>query len=334
MTYRLFGAELSPYSVKVRSYLRYKGVAHKWIVRSQRNNAAYKKYAKLPLIPLLVSAEGEAAQDSTPIILNFEKQEDVLSPKGSVAPFVSALLEEYGDEWGNKWMFHYRWWYPENGDSAAYRIAEMQVPAAFWAHLPIVKQMLKKKIAAFIKQRMVPRLSFVGSNEETKEQIENSLLNACQMIDKHLEHRPYLFGARPSLGDLGLWCQFYVLWTDPTPKRIISAYPNLRDWIKDMLNPSNKGDWEDWDSLAPTLTPFLSEEVAKMFLPWSHANAKALAAGEKEFSVALKGKSFKQETQKYHARSLKVICESYQQHKNAELDAVLTQTGCLEFLNA
>ena len=23
--------------------------------------------------------------------------------------FVSILLEEFGDEWGNKWMFHLRW---------------------------------------------------------------------------------------------------------------------------------------------------------------------------------------------------------------------------------
>ncbi|MBI3798992.1 MAG: glutathione S-transferase family protein, partial [Deltaproteobacteria bacterium] len=32
--YRIFGAELSPYSVKVRSYCRYKGIPHRWIIRS------------------------------------------------------------------------------------------------------------------------------------------------------------------------------------------------------------------------------------------------------------------------------------------------------------
>ena len=33
MTYRIFGSELSPYSVKVRSYFRLKGLPHEWIAR-------------------------------------------------------------------------------------------------------------------------------------------------------------------------------------------------------------------------------------------------------------------------------------------------------------
>ena len=33
--YRLFGAETSPYSLKVRSFLRYKGVDFEWIGRSK-----------------------------------------------------------------------------------------------------------------------------------------------------------------------------------------------------------------------------------------------------------------------------------------------------------
>ncbi|MFP6624076.1 MAG: glutathione S-transferase N-terminal domain-containing protein, partial [Myxococcota bacterium] len=32
--YRIFGAEISPYSVKVRSYYRYKGIPHEWIPRT------------------------------------------------------------------------------------------------------------------------------------------------------------------------------------------------------------------------------------------------------------------------------------------------------------
>src|SRR5580658_8322613 len=30
--YRIFGAELSPYSVKVRSWFRHKGIPHQWII--------------------------------------------------------------------------------------------------------------------------------------------------------------------------------------------------------------------------------------------------------------------------------------------------------------
>ena len=32
--YRIYGSELSPYSVKVRSYFRYKEIPHQWIPRS------------------------------------------------------------------------------------------------------------------------------------------------------------------------------------------------------------------------------------------------------------------------------------------------------------
>ena len=62
--HRIFGAELSPYSVKVRSYFRYKGIPHEWIVRSANTMAEYKKYARLPIVPLVVTPEDEGLQDS------------------------------------------------------------------------------------------------------------------------------------------------------------------------------------------------------------------------------------------------------------------------------
>ena len=66
--YRIFGAELSPYSVKVRSYFRYKGIPHEWIPRGPKTQEEFSKYAKLPLIPLVVTPQNEGIQDSTPII--------------------------------------------------------------------------------------------------------------------------------------------------------------------------------------------------------------------------------------------------------------------------
>ena len=66
--YKIFGAELSPYSVKVRSYFRYKGISYNWLVRGPTNQKEYIKYAKIPIIPLVVSPTKEGFQDSTPII--------------------------------------------------------------------------------------------------------------------------------------------------------------------------------------------------------------------------------------------------------------------------
>ena len=65
--YKIFGAELSPYSVKTRSYFRYKNIPHKWVVRSPSTADEFQKYAKLPIVPLVVTPEKEGIQDSTPI---------------------------------------------------------------------------------------------------------------------------------------------------------------------------------------------------------------------------------------------------------------------------
>ena len=56
--YRIIGAEMSPYSVKVRSYFRYKAIPHQWILRNADSQAEYEKYAKMPIIPLVVTPEG------------------------------------------------------------------------------------------------------------------------------------------------------------------------------------------------------------------------------------------------------------------------------------
>ena len=125
--FRLFGAELSPYSVKVRSYLRFKGLDFEWLERTNARVGEFQRYAKLPLAPVLVDANDNAVQDSTPMIeaLETEFTEPSATPDSEALAFLSALLEDYADEWLNKAMFHYRWAYPENQDSAAKRLVEM-----------------------------------------------------------------------------------------------------------------------------------------------------------------------------------------------------------------
>jgi hypothetical protein len=109
--------------------------------------------------------------------------------------------------------------------------------------------------------------------------------------------------------------------------------PHVVRWIQAMLGPRAEGEFETWETLGPTLSPLLRDEIGGVFLPWSSANAKALAAGEKQFTVQLRGKPFTQETQKYHAKSLAALKARYAAVADkSALDPILEETGCLEWL--
>jgi glutathione S-transferase len=325
--HRIFGMELSPYSVKVRSYFRYKQIPHEWIPRSPAVQEEFQKYAKLPLVPVVATPEDEGLQDSTPILEKMEARfpEPSIHPEDPVGAFVSALLEEFGDEWGNKWMFHYRWARPADQQSAGRRIAEMMAPGASGEQLAGVAQ--------GVVDRMTNRVWFVGSNETTAPQIEQSFEDAVSLLETHLAERPYLFGKRPAFADFGLWGQIYNAWTDPTCKGIVEGSPAVLAWVQRMLDPKAEGDFDPWAALEPTLVPLLETQVAGLFLPWSDANAKALAAGEEEFTVELASGTWTQKPQKYHARSLAKLRERYAAAPDkSALDPLLERTGCLQWL--
>ena len=105
------------------------------------------------------------------------------------------------------------------------------------------------------------------------------------------------------------------------------------DVIEAGFAASSEGDFEAWSVLGPTLTPLLRDEVARVFLPWSTANARALAAGAKDFTLELAGRPFTQDTQKYHAKSLSVLRGRYAHlDDRSTLDPTLAETGCLPYL--
>lgn len=328
-TYRIHGIELSPYSVKVRSYFRFKGLPHDFVPRTSASQEEFQRYARLPLIPVVVTPDGRGLQDSTPILetLEAEVPDPTIHPENPVARFVSALLEEFADEWGNKWMFHFRWAREVDQWSAAGRLAHISLPDADAETLA--------RTTERIRDRMLGRVGFVGSSAATAPQIERSLHEAIDLLEVHLGRYPYLFGHRPSFGDFGLFAQLYEAWTDPTAGALIEARgPRVLDWIQRMLWPRVEGEFAAFDRLESTLFPLLEREVGGRFLPWSVANAEALAASSASFRVELRDGVFEQAPQKYHARSLDALRARYRASRSAELDRLLERSGCLGALSA
>lgn len=326
--YRVYGAEMSPYSVKVRSCFRYKGIDHRWVVRNSRSEADYQALAKIQIVPLVALPDGSAMQDSTPILEHVEARhaDPSIHPDDPVTRFLSALLEEFGDEWGNKWMFHLRWAREVDQQASAGRIARGAMPDADDETIATM--------TAMIAGRMTGRVWFVGSNEQNAPFLETTFREALADLDAHLATRPYLFGARPSFGDFGLWAQFYEAWTDPTAGALVEGLAhNVLAWVHRMLWPKVEGEFESWDTLEPTMAPFLERHVGRRFLPWTLANAAAIAGGQEQFTVDLDGHAWTQKPQKYHAKSLEALRAKYRAVAGpGALDAVLGGTGCLAAL--
>lgn len=326
--YRLYGAELSPYSQKVRAYLAYKGVPFEWLQRSQKRQEEFARYAKLPLIPVLVGSDENVLQDSTPIIEALEAETPALGIDDAGVAFVSALLEDYADEWLNKAMFHYRWSFGPDQESAAKRI----VDGMFEDETPPNRD----AIEAAVRERMVGRLKHVGSNPDTAPAIEASLTRLLDLLNAHLDGRDFLLGSKLSLGDLGVAAQLQQLLSDPTPGALIrDRAPRVAAWVaRVMAGPSGGGSYQSLDQLAATLAPLLKDELAVTYLPWMAANAEAVSADANAVEIDLGGKAFRQAPQRYAAKAYSEIRRKRTLAESEALASLLEASGCAAFLTA
>jgi len=329
--FRLMGLEASPYTMKVDSFLKFKGIQYKWMNRNLENEKLFQKHAKVQLIPLLFLPSGETMQDSTPIIeqLEVDFPEPTIHPQDETLWFLSCLFEEFGDEWCNKLMFFQRWFYEADAKATGERLARDRLEGKWWS--PIARPIASRLLV----RRMVPRLSYSGGNEINIPQLERSFINLASKLNTHFASRPYLLGGRPCFGDFGLWCNLYEAWTDPTAGKYLETNaPSLVGYIKRMQSPTVEGDFESFDTLQSTLRPILKQEVAARFFPWMVANHQAWHSGEKETSLTMCGEQFKQKTFKYQANTLDVLRKKYETvSDNTLLKSFLKETDCLEFLD-
>jgi glutathione S-transferase len=327
--YVILGRPESGYSMKVRSAMRYKRLPHEWMDRCYRTAKLFQAHASVQLIPLVFRPDGTATQDSTPILEELEE----LYPKPSLHPsdpalrFLSALIEEYGDEWANKLMFHYRW-----GRRADQKHRSGTLARGLLEGHPL--RLFAPLAAPFIVRRMVPRMRFAGANENNAPLLIESFERLAAVLEIHLAKRAYLFGGRPAFGDFGLWGQLYQAWIDPTCGAYLAKHgPTVVAWIERMLDPKIEGEFEPLEALAPTLQPLFACEVGPRFLAWSAANAVAWEHAGDQTELEMDGRRYYQKTFKYPAAGLSRLREKFDAAADdPRLRSFLNETGCLAHL--
>lgn len=321
--YQLVGADGSPYSCKMRAVLRYRRIPFRWtpqwLLRENGSQEAHQPFALFPklkarVIPVLVRPDGSCANDSTPLILELEERflERRLVPRAAGTAFLSALLEDFCDEWLTKLMFE--------GRFHTQRDAEFGAKWQFWQAPSGLRGQAVAVAEAFAARQRGRRHLVCGSTGEVL--FEATLRRVCAILSENLRAgHHFLFGARPTNADFGLFSQLRQLATDPLPAATMHDYPEVWAWVWKMDDLSGfepPADSEHNAELTMGARAFL-QLIGECYLPFLLANDAAIDAREAEVSVVIWGGSgsglprvtHRQPTFKYQQSCLRVLREQY-----------------------
>lgn len=328
----LRGAPGSPYTRKMLALLRYRRIPYRFLISG--GAASDLPRPKVELLPtfFLPDETGalQAVVDSSPLIRRLEGMASGREaiPADPALRFLDELLEDYGDEWLTKAMFHYRWAYQDDIEQAAEILPR-------WRNITASDEAMAGAARMFA-DRQIGRLYVVGSNPVTGPVIEASYARFLAAFDAHLTRRPFLMGARPGASDFAVYGQLTQLsHFDPTPSRLtLQTAPRVYAWVdlvEDLsgLEPQ-PGDWIAPEVLADSLRP-LFHEIGRTYAPVMLANAQALQAGADKVETQVEGLPWTQQPFPYQGKCVQWLRESFARLSPGDRDTVmaaLSGTGC------
>ncbi len=311
---RIVGAPGSPYSRKLRAVLRYRRIPHAWLIRGSEAARALPR-PRVDLLPQLIPPGGkEALTDSSPLIRRLEQSHAGRSviPDDPALAFLDSLLEAY---------------------AADVAIAAAILPRWFRISAPEPEALAAGNAFA---ARQIGRLGVVGSSAATATVIEDSYRRLLVLLDARLREAPFVFGARPSAADFGLYGQLTQLaGFDPTPRAIaLAVAPRVVAWVdvvEDLsgLEPCDD-EWTSRDAVTPALRALFGE-VGRVYAPLLLANADALAGRALRVECTIDGRPWVQQPFAYQRKCLQWLRDAHAALASADraaADAILAGTGC------
>lgn len=325
--YRLFGAETSPYSIKIRSFLRYKKLPFDWVEKGLASDEEFRALAKSEALPMLVSPKGAVSHDTSAIMamLDAANAKPYAQPLDPACRVLALLLEKYADEWLNKAMFAFRWSSAKAAKAAASRQAESMFTGYEVSDLDAIEKSIAKSMSG--------RLKTLGITKKTEPVLKASFERFVTALNAHLEHHLCIFGGQPGFADFALAGQLNQLLKDEAPGSFIRENaPFVLAWCEFMETPRSGAPFRKFKDVKDTLLPVFAE-VAKTYLPFAEANVESVAKKRKTINPEIDGETFKQSTQKQTAISFEALKAAFLAVSAAEdFTAFLTETGLKDAL--
>ena len=239
--------------------------------------------------PMVERSDGRWMSDSTPIILQLEKEhtERSVLPENPILHFIALLIEDYADEWLWRAAMHYRWSYDHDRELLSRILAD-----ELSGHLKLPR-LVRRHI---IKRRQ--HRGFVlndGVTDSTWNHVESGYRNILGTMSTILSNRSFMLGDSPSIADFGLMGPMLRHFgQDPTPAEIMRGEaPKVFDWLSRMWNAREHVQNPSFiTELSDDLKPLL-QEVCETHLVQLAENAHAYHRDESKFDMTVQDCMYK-----------------------------------------
>ncbi len=332
--FKLYGAERSYFTGKVRPALRAKRLYFEELIPGRAVYADIARRTGLMFIPVVVTPEDETWQDTSDILDALEARfpEPALVPSTPVQRVVSSLLELYADEWMLMPAMHYRWTRPEWASDA---------------RLAFASGSANKEASNRFADRMAGSLPALGVNEDTIPAIEAHLAELLAGMESLLSDQSFFLGNQMSVGDCGMMGPFYGhLYLDLGPGQIVREHAHVSHWIEHMNHPdpTNFSGFLPGDALHPSLRGILELvggdavpqilDRLRAFESWADSRPKEVEEPPRAVGLhttRLRGIEHERMTNPYTLYMVQRVLDTYRALAGDErkaVDQALAGTGC------
>lgn len=333
--YKLYGVTMSPFSMKMRAYFRYRRIRHQWVTGKQANDIALTKVDPY-MLPVVEDAEGVFKHDSTFLIDEIEQKipDRRTDPDNPADAFLACLIEDYCDEWLLLPFFMMRW------RTQTDRLANGRWILYEYTYGKTTDPAFEEFAKAWA-DRQVSIVSRICGSEDMFGILDESLAALLRVTERAFCLGMFLFGSRPSRAEFALYGILSQLVIDHSSSSFLRETANSTyRWVTVMEDLSgNEGAWEpvstDRERLESSGVLDLLRLSAKYHLPMLKANTEAIDAGETMFSFNIDGQPFTRHAVDRYLHCIPELKKRYEalpDDARATLDPILRETGCLAYL--